>query len=148
VAACQSQAQVQQLQTEQRGLQRQLGRCHHDVRTLVQQVLPGGDESVLARLADLQERIQHAEERLATIRSELLDLQHESFDEVAIAQALADFDPVWQTLAPQEQARLVQLLVETVDYDGRHGKVAITFYPTGIATLANELAALTKEPNS
>ena len=35
---------------------------------------------------------------------------------------------------------MVQLLVERVDYDGSQGKVAITFQPTGIQTLADELA--------
>jgi len=41
---------------------------------------------------------------------------------------------------------VVQLLVERVDYDGSQGKVAITFQPTGIQALADELAQrLTKE---
>jgi site-specific DNA recombinase len=30
--------------------------------------------------------------------------------------------------------------VERVDYDGAQGKVSITFHPTGIKTLAEELA--------
>jgi len=34
------------------------------------------------------------------------------------------------------------LLAEKVDYDGRAGKVAITFHPPGIRTLADELAGL------
>jgi len=36
-------------------------------------------------------------------------------------------------------ARVVQLLVERVDYDGTTGKVSITFHPSGIKTLADEL---------
>jgi site-specific DNA recombinase len=146
-ARAQGQARVRDLEAEQRGLERELGRWHDDMRELVQQMLPGGDSGVLARLADLQERIRRAEQRTAAIRNELAGLQHDSLDEAAIAQALADFDPIWETLAPREQTRLVQLLVERVDYDGSQGKVAITFYPTGIATLAQELADLPKEPN-
>jgi site-specific DNA recombinase len=46
---------------------------------------------------------------------------------------------VWDSLAPREQARLVQLLIEKVEYDGVNGRVAITFYPAGIRTLADEL---------
>ena len=46
---------------------------------------------------------------------------------------------VWETLSPAEQARILHLLIERVDYDGPNGKVAITFHPTGIKTLADEL---------
>ncbi len=58
--------------------------------------------------------------------------------------ALAQFDPVWRLL-PQEQARVVDLVVQRVDYDGGKGTVAITFRPTGIEALAKELAAQIKE---
>jgi site-specific DNA recombinase len=53
---------------------------------------------------------------------------------------LSCFDPVWGTLTPQEQARVVQLLVERVDYDSSQGKVAITYQLAGIQTQADELA--------
>ena len=55
-------------------------------------------------------------------------------------RALAAFDPVWGTLTPAEQARVVELLVAGVEYDGRDGRVAVTFHPTGIKALAEELA--------
>ena len=38
------------------------------------------------------------------------------------------------------QRRPDGLLVERVDYDGAKGRVSITFHPTGIKTLAEELA--------
>jgi site-specific DNA recombinase len=41
-------------------------------------------------------------------------------------------------MTPDEQARVVRLLVERVDYDGQHGKAAITFQPLGLKTLAGE----------
>lgn len=50
------------------------------------------------------------------------------------------FDPVWDSLTLCEQARVVRLLVERVDYDGARGKVAVTFHPGGIKTLAAELS--------
>jgi len=46
---------------------------------------------------------------------------------------------VWGTLSPREQARIVQLLVERVDYDGREGTIAVTFRPNGIRTLAQDI---------
>jgi site-specific DNA recombinase len=56
------------------------------------------------------------------------------------ARALSAFDPVWGTLTPHERARVVGLLVERVEYDGGSGKVTVAFHPTGIKTLADELA--------
>ena len=50
----------------------------------------------------------------------------------------ATFDPVWEQLAPKEQARVLQLLVERVEYDGKEGMVSVTFHPTGIKALAAE----------
>jgi site-specific DNA recombinase len=58
---------------------------------------------------------------------------------------LAAFDPVWQSLTPLEQGRLVALLVQQVNYDGATGKVAITFHPTSIRALADELAQKQQE---
>ena len=57
----------------------------------------------------------------------------------------AEFDAVWQLLPPQEQARMLDLIVQRVDYDGGKGTMATTFHPTGMQALAEELAAQTKE---
>ena len=58
-----------------------------------------------------------------------------------VAVALEQFGPVWESLTPREQARLVQLLVEKVEHDGKAGTVAITFHAAGIKTLADEILA-------
>ncbi len=52
---------------------------------------------------------------------------------------------MWQTLAPQEQVRVIDLLVLGVDYDGGKGSVAIRFHPTGVRALAEELASQTNK---
>ncbi len=56
------------------------------------------------------------------------------------AEAFRGFEPMWQALTPREQARIVQLLIECVSYDGSQGKVSLTFRPAGIQTLARERA--------
>jgi site-specific DNA recombinase len=48
-----------------------------------------------------------------------------------VRQALRDFDPVWNALAPHEQHRVLNLLVQRVDYNGASGSVEITFEPDG-----------------
>ena len=93
-----------------------------------------------SRLAEVQEQVRQAESRLCRLKEETGALRRGRLDETDLTLALSAFDPVWGTLTPREQARVVQLLVERVDYDGSQGKVAITFQPTGIQTLADELA--------
>jgi site-specific DNA recombinase len=65
-------------------------------------------------------------------------LEREHVDPAAVRAALSSFGPVWEQLAPKEQARVIQLLVERVDYDGKAGTIAVTFHPSGIKALAAE----------
>ena len=60
-------------------------------------------------------------------------------NEEEVAKALSLFDPVWETLPPRDQVRVMHLLVQRVDYDGEKGEVSVTFHPSGIKTLAEEL---------
>ena len=53
---------------------------------------------------------------------------------------------MWDGLKPREQARVLHLLIDHIDYDGEAGEIAITFHPTGISSLAHEVKASTKPP--
>jgi len=53
--------------------------------------------------------------------------------------ALSLFDPVWEMLFPKEQARILQLLIERLEYNGAKGTLSITFRPIGIQALASEV---------
>ncbi|MDB5389779.1 MAG: Resolvase domain protein [Planctomycetaceae bacterium] len=93
-------------------------------------------DSSLARLADLQERLRLANARSTDILTDLDGLADEQIDETEVATALADFDAVWQVLSPKEQARVLHLLIERIDYHGQTGDVTLTFQPTGLASLS------------
>ena len=137
----QGQSRVEELEAERRGLERDLGRWNGEVRGLLDQIAPNdGDTAATARLADLQERIRVTERRATETREQVIAMSRKLVDEREVAKAMSAFDPVWESLAPREQARVVQLLVQGVDYDGSSGKVTITFHPTGIKTLADDLA--------
>ena len=105
----------------------------------------GGTTAALPRLADLHDRIRTSERRLTEINQQIAALDGETVTEAEVQQALALFDPVWESLTPREQARIIELLVEHVTYDGAAGKVSITFHHSGIKTLADELAHAHKE---
>jgi site-specific DNA recombinase len=79
------------------------------------------------------------------VREQVQQVRRQMIDEDEAREALAAFDPVWASLTPLEQGRLVGLLVQRVSYDGSTGKVAITFYPTSVRALADELAQKQQE---
>jgi site-specific DNA recombinase len=126
----QGQERLTEMEVERRALERDLARWNTEVRAVLGQITPGNaEETALARLADLQERIRAAEQRGAAIRAETTVLSRDLVDQAEVAAVLGQFDLLWEALTPQEQARVVRLLVERVVYDGARGKVAITSIP-------------------
>jgi site-specific DNA recombinase len=129
-----------ELEAEQRGLEKDLARWHQELQQAAAEVRPGSDSSAaLARLADVQERIARTQARADEIRGQIESLCRDALDEGRAAAALAAFDPVWEALTPKEQSRLLELLVQRVDYDGARGKVAVVFHATGIQALHDQL---------
>ena len=131
------QTRIKELETERRALQRDLKRHSAELRKLAGCLATNG--TATDRVADLQDRIRLAEQRSTQVREELIALGRELVDEKEVGRALALFDPVWETLSPREQVRVIRLLVQRVDYDGEKGTVSVTFHPAGIKTLADEL---------
>jgi site-specific DNA recombinase len=125
---------------EERALKQEAAAAKGETAVLLKGMKGEADASALARLADLQERARARESRATDLKVERDVIAGRALDEPAAAAALAEFAPVWAMLAPKEQARIVALLVENLEYDGAGGKVAVTFRPAGIATLAGELA--------
>jgi hypothetical protein len=130
---------VAEWESERVGLERDLLRGQSDVRKLLAEIGSGNSSNgAVARLAELQARLGQVEQRLARLRAQLEAWQQERLDQAAATEALAGLVPAWQTMTPDEQARVVRLLVSRVDYDGQHGKASITFQPLGLKTLAAE----------
>jgi site-specific DNA recombinase len=132
------------LEAERQGIDRDLVGANAEMGKVAIEAA-GADHNSRAtrRLADLQERVQSGERRLTEIREEALRLRAELVDERDVAKALHEVEPLWESLSPREQSRVLHLLIERVDYDGENGTVSVTFRPTGIrelATLAEETA--------
>ena len=96
------------------------------------------DGLTAARFAELQERIASGERRLTEVHEEVEQVRRDLIDEADVSQALAEFDPVWESLTPYEQGRLLHLLIERIDYDGQDDVISITFHASGIKALAHE----------
>ena len=122
---------VSDLKTEQKVAERELA-CHHAALKKLA-VAPDTD-----RLAALQDQIAAVERRLTAVAEKLLACGQQRIEPEQVHTALTAFDPVWEQMAPKEQARVLALLVDRIDYDGKEGTVSVTFHPTGIAALARE----------
>lgn len=133
----QTEVDIERLSQERVALQQQL-RDHH-AKMQVAAAMTNHVERV-SNLADVQQSIRSAERRLTEIENELITLRGQLVDEDVITKVLADFDQLWDSLSPREQARVLELLIERVDYDGQHGSVSLTFHPCGIKALTQELA--------
>ena len=138
----QAEESLRRLEDEREGIARDLIKTNAEIRKVALEAATADDESPASRrLADLQERVQSGERRLTEIREESLRLRAGLIGERDVAKALGEFDTLWQSLSPREQARVLHLLIERVDYDGTDGTVSVTFRPTGFRKLAEEEAA-------
>jgi site-specific DNA recombinase len=75
--------------------------------------VPGRAGAIEARLEDIQREVRAA--KGARIQEE------------GIRSALESFGPVWEPLWPMERARIFNLIVDRIDYEGRGEGVAVRF---------------------
>jgi site-specific DNA recombinase len=144
----QDETRVADWEGERLGLEHDLLRGQSEVRKLLAEVGSGVSGGAVTRLAELQARLAQVEQRLARLRGQMEALQQERLDEAAATQALSGLVPAWEAMTPDEQGRVVRLLVSRVDYDGQQGKASITFQPLGLKTLAGEMLGRNREEHS
>ncbi len=133
-------AQVERLTSERSALQRNLRKVCANLGKIAAEAEPGDP-----RLSEAQKSIREADHRMIEIDEELSIIAKDSIDESEVAQVLADFNQLWESMQPREQARAIELLIERVTFDGRAGKLSITYRPTGIKTLGLQLVAIKSE---
>jgi hypothetical protein len=110
------------------------------LREEVAQAAAGGNghpDPVSGRLADLQVQIQAQEHALSEAGEEMRRLREDSYSERDVVDALGALDPIWEHLFPDEQARIVQLLVKRVDVYPDRAEVRIR--AEGLTSLVAEL---------
>lgn len=126
--------ELAELGTQQRQLERQLGRDHAEICRLAVSLEPSS--ATTARIADLHERIAREEQRLSQVRNRVGEIERQQIDAGDVAAAFADFDNVWNALSSREQAQVISLLVSSIEFDVSDSTIAISFHPSAIKTLA------------
>ncbi len=130
----QIEAKIASLNAERTAVRRRLRACHAEHGRVAASARK--DDS---RLIETHDRIRDAERRATELEDELARLKNELVDRADVAAALADFDAVWDALTPRQQARVIELLVERVVFDGPGESISITFRASGLKTLAGQL---------
>ncbi|OPZ86040.1 MAG: DNA-invertase hin [bacterium ADurb.Bin429] len=113
----------------------------HLARVLEAEEAASPNTLILEQLQQIEREIADTSQALAEVRQELAALTARKVSLHTFRAALELFDPVWEVLYPVERARILRLLIEQVDYNAGTGKVGITFRPTGIAALYDEMVA-------
>jgi len=125
-------AEIATLNVERKDIKRELGRHNAELRKITVEPATVGAS---ARIADLNERIDRGERRLAEIDQKVAALEHENVDPAEATSIMGDFDNIWSRLSPREQARVLSLLVDRVEYDANEGTVSTTLAPAGIKAI-------------
>ncbi len=141
---------VAQVKAQRRGLRAEKKRLTRDLTTAranaqllvetVARVSGSAADAVAVELATAQERFFTIETRLAEIGVELDALKAQVVDRHELAQALEAFDPIWDVLLTSEKERVVNLLIERIDYDGGTREFGIKWRLAGFGQLAAEVA--------
>ncbi|MFB3894366.1 MAG: recombinase family protein [Phycisphaerae bacterium] len=126
-------AEMTAVRQERDELVRDRKRYHDELHRLVKGGTTTGDAT--ARIADLHARLLETDQRLPVVESRIVELECQTVSEAEARAVFADFDGLWQSLIPREQARLLKLLISTVEYDGDAGTVSVTFRSTSIRSL-------------
>ena len=119
-------------------VERDLARLHADLRRTA--VDAATDGHAAARLADLHQKVQAGDDRAVALRREMEEADAGQITKAEVDAALGEFDGVWSRLSPKEQAKLMRMLVQRVDYDATKGSVSITFHPLGLRSIGQRAA--------
>ena len=134
-ALSQAEEAIGRLTDERRIIERGLVRCHAEIRRTV--TSEPSTSAGAARIADLTDQVGQSERRLTEVDGQITELRRDLLTEADVAAAFADFENVWTALSPREQVRLINLLVYRVEFAAADSSIEVSFYPSGIKSLAN-----------
>lgn len=127
--------QLAEARRERDQLLRERGRYHEELQKHATSGKSTTD--VTSRLAELHQALVTADQRLSQLESRITELESQAVTPAEARAVFAEFDGVWASLSPREQARLVKLLIQKVEYDGNASTMSVTFRPTSIRSLIN-----------
>ena len=92
------------------------------------------------RLAEIHEQLATGDARAEELRRDILRREKQRIDEKELRRTMESFEDVWKAMNLEEQRGLLRQLVEKVGYDGRTGKVTVSFKSAGVKELVKKEA--------
>ena len=129
----------QQLAEMITGLREELNTANGRVKNLKSQIARLRNPEA-ARLAEIREQLAAGEACAAELRKEILRRERQRIDEKELRRTMESFEEVWTAMNLDEQRNLLRQLVEKVGYDGRTGKVTVSFKSAGVKELVQKEA--------
>lgn len=130
--------QIDELKQRRTLRQNRAKRVNEDIFELTRSAAMAATPSGARELAQLQGDLVEIEKDIAELNRQIVDLEHRLVDEDELNGAMEAFDPMWDRLRPAERTRLVHLLVQCIEYDGKNDQVAITYHPEGLQAFAQK----------
>jgi len=130
------------LETQRRQLKKKLAKVRSEIAGLVNAISKGTaqGQSISARLDELEGQAGALQGKLAELDRQISALDASAIDKHDLAEALSLFDPIWEVLYPTERARIIQLLIEHIDFRGKDTPPYVELSSAGVRLLAAEIA--------
>ncbi|HUP77030.1 MAG TPA: hypothetical protein VM260_00620 [Pirellula sp.] len=129
---------LKELQQQQKQYEKQLARDHAEIKRIAAMSKP--NDPTLARLAELNERTAQSELELHQLHIRMSQLESSELADAEIKASFGDFDTLWKSGSQREPGKLMEMLVERVEYDPHDVAISVSFHRAGIKTLAAEAA--------
>jgi site-specific DNA recombinase len=125
----QRKANIPRLKAEQKRLHRERQHKQERIKELVAAVgaSAGPMASFTESLHELESAVSQIDQRLTEIQTELDSINHKAIDKDDVTEGLKAFGPVWGELYPAEKTRVVDLLIEHVEYVSSEDRIQIRF---------------------
>ena len=135
------------LEVQRRRQEKKLAKVRSEISGLVTAISKGTTQghSISTRLDELEGQAGALQGKLADLERQISTLEAAAIDGPDLAEALSLFDPIWEVLYPTERARIIQLLIDRIDFRGKDTPLEIEFSPAGIRMLADEITTVTEK---
>jgi site-specific DNA recombinase len=91
-----------------------------------------------AREAELTEQIAAGESRAAELKREVVVRERGRVNDDELRETVEPFEELWKAMNIQEQSLLLRQLVEKVGYEGRTGKITVSFKSASVKELCQK----------
>ncbi len=135
------QAHIAKATEEQHRLQQELRTLQEQRQTLTDGLRAGrlDQRSTAATLKTLGTQLEDRERALSAVRITLTQTQEQRLTQEELQEALIVASPVWDTLLPHAKRRVLERLLERVEYDGKTSRLTLKLSAKGVQVLRDEL---------